>query len=237
MLGFPVMWRSAEGLLHSVRTGEAAAPRMFPDGGFWGYLAQHPDQARVFDAAMVAKARGQIGAILAAHDFSRYRSVADLGGGQGHLLRAVLRAHPEVTGILFDLPRVVEAAQSVGDPQDRLTFQAGDFFKDALPSCDAYILMEVLHDWAEPEAQAIVSAVRRAAAPHAKLLVIEAVVPEGPAPDRSKVLDIVMLTLFAGRQRTTEQYRELLRKGRFELKSEVETGAGISVFEAEPVSA
>ena len=76
---------------------------------------------------------------------------------------------------------------------------------------------------------------RRAAASRAKLLVIEAVVLEGPAPDRSKVLDIVMLTLFAGRQRTTEQYSELLRKGGFELKSEVDTGAGISIFEAEPV--
>ena len=235
MLGLPVMWRTAEGLAHPVRTGEAAAPRVFPNGGFWGYLAERPEEARVFDAAMAAKARGQIGAILAAHDFSQYRSLADIGGGQGHLLRAALAAHPGLTGVLFDLPHVVEAARSAGGPEDRLMFRAGDFFKDDLPCCDAYALMEVLHDWADAPAREIVSAVRRAAPPHARLLVMEAVVPEGAAPNWPKTLDIVMLTLFAGRQRTAEEYRRLLRDGGFELRGETETGAGISVFEAAPV--
>lgn len=235
MFGLPLMWRSTEGLIHSVRTGEASAPRMFPDGGFWGYLAQHPEEARVFDAAMGAKARVQIGAILAAHDFSKYQSLADIGGGQGHLLRAVLQAHPGLNGVLFDLPHVIEAARSAPAPQEGLTFQAGDFFKDPLPTCDAYILMEVLHDWDEGPALEIVSAIRRAAGSHSKLLVIETVVPEGSAPDWSKTLDLVMLGLFAGRQRSAEQYSALLRKGGFELRGEADTGAGISVFEAEPI--
>jgi hypothetical protein len=235
MYGLPVFWRSAEGLPHSVRTGEAAAPLMFPGGGFWGRLATHPEEARVFDAGMVAKAHSQIGAILAAHDFSRYRSLADVGGGRGHLLRAALAADPGLTGILFDLPHVVEAARAGGDVGGRLAFRAGDFLKDELPRCDAYVLMEVLHDWADAPAREIVAAIRRAAPPHARLLVIETVVPEGPAPDRSKNLDIVMLVLFAGRQRTAEEYRRLLRAGGFELRAEADTGAGISVFEAVPI--
>ncbi|HEX2136149.1 MAG TPA: methyltransferase [Microvirga sp.] len=235
MTSLPVVWRSAERLLDSVRTGEAAAAQAFPGDGFWGYLAKHPDEARLFDAAMTARARGQIGAIVAAHDFSKYRSVADIGGGRGHLLRAILAAHPGVRGVLFDLPHVVEAARSRCEPDDRLTFTAGDFFKDELPRCDAYILMEILHDWSDEPARDIVSAVRRAAAPDSKLLVIETVVPEGPAPDWSKILDVIMLALFAGRQRAAKEYGELLRKGGFELRSEVDTGAGISVFEAEPV--
>lgn len=235
MFGFGVMWRSAEGLLYSVRTGEPAAPLMFPDGGFWGYLAARPEEARVFDAAMAAKARAQIGAILDAYNFSKHRSLADIGGGQGHLLHAVLQADQSSTGVLFDLPHVVEAARARGDLQGRLAFCAGDFFEDELPACEAYVLMEVLHDWAEAPALEIVSAVRRAAAPGAKLLVIETVVPESADPDWSKTLDIVMLTLFAGRQRTAEEYRQLLRKGGFELRREIDTGAGISVFEAEAI--
>lgn len=235
MFGLPVMWRSTEGLLHTICTGEAAAPVMFPNGGFWGRLADHPDEARVFGSAMAAKARAQIPAILAAHDFSAAGSVADIGGGQGHLLRAILMAHPAATGMLFDLPHVIEAARAAGDLDGRLAFKAGDFFKDELPVCDAYVLMEILHDWAEPEAERIVAAVRRVAPPHARLLVIETVVPEGGAPDWAKTLDIVMLALFAGRQRTTAEYRDLLQRGGFALTSEVDTGAGISVFEAVPI--
>jgi hypothetical protein len=90
-------------------------------------------------------------------------------------------------------------------------------------------------DWSDEPARDIVSAVRRAAAPDSKLLVIETVVPEGPGPDWSKILDVIMLALFAGRQRAAKEYGELLRKGGFELRSEVDTGAGTSVFEAEPV--
>lgn len=235
MFGLPVMWRTAEGLAHSMRTGEAAVPQVFPDGGFWGYLAGRPEEARVFDAAMAQKACGQIGSVLAAHDFARYRSVSDVGGGQGHLLRALLAAHPGLNGVLFDLPHVIEAARAGDGPVERLTFQAGDFFKDRLPRCDAYVLMEVLHDWADPPAQEIVSAVRRAASPEARLLVVETVIPEVPGPSWPKTLDIVMLGLFAGRQRTAGEYRRLLRAGGFELTSETDTGAGISVFEAEPI--
>lgn len=235
MFGLPVMWRSAEGLFHSVRTGEAAAPLMFPDGGFWGELAAHPEHARIFDAAMVSKARGQIGAILAAYDFSQFESLADIGGGHGHLLRAAVAAQPGLRGVLFDLPHVIDAAKSAGDRQDRMTFVAGDFFNADLPACDGYLLMEVLHDWADAPARQILGAVRKVASGHAKLLVIETVVPEDAGPDWSKTLDIVMLALFAARQRTTAQYRELLRSSGFELMREIDTGAGISIFEAQPV--
>jgi hypothetical protein len=234
MFGLPVNWRTAEGLMHSVRTGEATAPRMFPDGGFWGYLASHPDEARVFDAAMVAKAAGQLRAILAAYDFSQFRMVADVGGGQGHLLRAILDANPRVRGVLFDLPHVIAAARA-GRADERLAYCAGDFFKDDLPGCDAYVLMEVLHDWSDAPAAEIVSAVRRSASGASKLLVIERVVSEGSAPDYCKILDVLMLGLFGGKQRTLLEYRELLAKGGFDLRREIDTGAGISIFEAEPI--
>lgn len=231
MFGLTLNWRSAELLLDTIRTGEAAAPRAF-EGGFWSRLASNPDEARVFDAAMTGKAIGQIGAILTSYDFGVFKHIVDVGGGQGHLIRAILQRHPAITGTLFDLPHVIEASKAGGDEGGRLTFQSGDFFKDPLPSADAYILMEVIHDWADAEAIQIVSAVRRSAAAKAKLLLIETEVPENHEPDWSKTLDIVMLTLFAARQRTATEYRTLLAEGDFELRGTTNTQAGITVFEA-----
>lgn len=232
MFGLTPSWRSAELLLDTVRTGEAAAPRAF-EGGFWGRLSDHPAEARVFDAAMAAKARGQIGAILASYDFAPFGHVVDIGGGQGHLLRAILRAHPHATGTLFDLPHVVDAARQAGDEGGRLSFQGGDFFRDPLPRADAYLLMEVIHDWADEPAGEIIAAVRNSAPDGARLLLIEAEVPEGRKPDWSKTLDIVMLTLFAARQRTAAEYRHLLGSKGFGLRRAIDTGAGITVFEAD----
>jgi hypothetical protein len=231
MFGLTVNWRGAELLLDTVRTGEAATPRAF-EGGFWGHLARNPEEARVFDAAMKAKASGQVSAVVAAYDFCGLRHIVDVGGGQGHLIRAILRRCPEARGTLFDLPHVVEAAQAAGDEEGRLAFQGGDFFKDQLPVADAYILMEVIHDWADSPAKNILRTVKASAPTSAKLLLIETEVPEGSEWDWSKTLDIVMLTLFAARQRTAEQYRILLEAQGFELKRKIDTGAGISVFEA-----
>lgn len=231
MFGLTLNWRSAELLADTVRTGEAAAPRAF-EGGFWGRLERNPEEARVFDAAMTAKAMGQIGAILTSYDFGAFNHIVDVGGGQGHLIRAILRSHPSITGTLFDLPHVIEAAQKGGDEGGRLRFQSGDFFKDELPAADGYVLMEVIHDWADAEATQIISAVRKSAALDAKLLLIETEVPETHEPDWSKTLDIVMLTLFAARQRTATEYKTLLSNSNFDLRERTDTRAGITVFEA-----
>lgn len=231
MLGLSVNWRSTEMFLHALRTGEACAPVAF-DGGFWGRLEKHPEEARIFDAAMVAKAMGQIPAIIAAYDFRSFASVADIGGGRGHMIRAILRESPRAHGVLFDLPHVVEAARGGGDEKGRLKFQGGDFFKDEMPKADAYVLMEIIHDWADEPAQKILAAIRRSARPGTKLLLIETEAPEGAGPDWSKTLDILMLTLFAARQRTNEAYRTLLKSEGFDLQRIVDTGAGITVFEA-----
>jgi O-methyltransferase domain len=135
MFGLSVNWRSAEMLLHSLRTGEAAAPIAF-EGGFWARLAAHPEEERLFGSAMLGKAKVHIPAILSAYDVSTFREVADIGGGHGHLIRAILQQTPNARGILFDQPHVVEAARTGGDEGGRLAFQGGDFFKDNLPKAD-----------------------------------------------------------------------------------------------------
>ncbi len=231
MFGFPINWAIFGAFDHSVRTGRPAAEQVIPDG-FWAYFAEHPAERAIFDAAMTGKAHGQVGAIVAAYDFSRFRLIGDIGGGRGHLLRAVLDAAPSAKGVLFDLPQVT--AEASGVASDRLTLQAGDFFKDALPVCDAYMVMEVIHDWPDTESAAILGAIRRAAPRHARLLLIEQIIPTDPGPHWSKMLDIHMLALLGGRQRTRREYDALLKGAGFSVAQEIDTGADISILEAVP---
>ena len=231
MFGLPVFWATFEAMGHAVRTGTPATDAVFPQG-FWGYLAEHSEAGRVFNAAMQAKAQGAIAGILATYAFSGFRTIADIGGGRGHLLRAILDAVPTATGVLFELPHVI-AETSID--VERLTMQGGDFFRDALPTCDAYLLMEIIHDWGDEESIAILRAVRQATAPGAKALVIEAIVPDDSGPHWSKLLDLHMLTLLGGRQRTQHEYTALLSQSGFRFLREIDTGAGISILEAQAV--
>lgn len=232
--GLLPMWRSYEVLEQSVRTGMPATDDVLP-GGFFAYFAQHPEAATIFNATMAAKAQGDIAGILAAYDFSGFGLVGDIGGGRGHLLRAVLDATPSAKGVLFDLPYVIAEAETVGLASERLTLQSGDFFRDALPTCDAYVLMEVIHDWGDAEAIAILRAVRQAAPAHAKLLLIELMVPDDPGPAWAKMLDVHMLALLGGRQRTRQEYAALCERSRFALDREIKTPTGISILEARTV--
>ena len=229
MFGLRSNWDVFGALEHSLRTGQPAADKVLPHG-FWKHFEQHPEEGAIFDEAMSAKSQAHVPLIVGACDWSRFERIADIGGGRGHLLRAVLEASPNASGVLFDLPQVL--AQSAGAASARLTLQPGDFFKDALPACDCYLLMEVIHDWADASSIAIFKAIRKAARPGAKLLLIEQMVPEDPGPHWAKLLDIHMMAHFAARQRTRQEYAELLRSGGFNLDREIETGGGISILEA-----
>jgi O-methyltransferase domain len=229
MFGLAINWDAYRELEYSVKSGRRAMEKTLPEG-VWSYLGQHPEANNIFNSAMLAKAHAQIPAIVQSANFFRFKLVGDIGGGRGHLLRAILEASPATKGILFDLPHVVNEASDLAS--SRLTLQGGDFFKDALPKCDAYILMEVIHDWPDKEAVTILRAVRQAAPPGATLFLIEAIVPEGPEPDWSKILDIHMLTLLGGKQRTLKEYKALLGQANFGLKEAIDTGTGISIIEA-----
>ena len=229
MFGLPPFWATFGEMGHAVRTGLPAGDKVI-EGGLWAYLAQHPDANAIFNATMMAKARSQIAGVLSAYDFSGFQRIGDIGGGRGHLLGAVLERVPTATGVLFDLPHVVGDASGAVSP--RLARQAGDFFKDALPVCDAYLLMEVIHDWGDAESVDILKAIRRAAPSHARLLLIEEMVPDDPGPAWSKMLDLHMLTLIGGKQRTRREYEALLRAAGFAFEREIETGGGISILEA-----
>lgn len=232
MFGLSLNWSAYGAMDHAIRTGRPAAEITMP-GGFWSHFAEHPDESAVFNAAMAAKAQAQVAAIVPAYDFSKCERIGDIGGGRGHLLQAVLHSSPGAKGVLFDLPHVIGDVADIAS--DRLMLHGGDFFKDPLPECDAYLLMEVIHDWPDAESSAILGAIRRSAPAGATLLLIEEIVPEDPGPHWAKILDIHMLTLLGGRQRTLQEYEGLLRAAGFTLRREIGTAAGISILEAEAV--
>ena len=228
MFGLPGFWAAVGELGSAIRTGEPSANHTLR-GGIWGYLRDDPEASRIFGEAMTAKAQGHIAAIVQSYDFCRFKVIADIGGGRGHLIQAVIAAAPAASGVLFDQPHVIDEGTAV--KSDRLKVVGGDFFTDPLPEADAYILMEVIHDWDDDASRKILRGIRRAAPEGATLLLIEALLRNQSSPNWPTTLDIVMLTI-GGRQRTLEEYSALLRDSGFALTREIDTHAGIAVVEA-----
>lgn len=231
MVGSELNWRSLLHLDDAIQDELPAARHVYPEGNF-AYFAQNPEASVIFGEAMTAKSHADIRGILAAYDFSKFTTIADIGGGHGHVIKAILGAYPQAQGILFDLPHVIA---EVPHDSERLELVAGDFFRDALPAADAYLLMNVIHDWADEQADAILAAVRDAAPPGATLLLVESVVPEEPGPSWAKTLDILMLAITGGRERTVQEYKQFLAAGGFELTKAVPTMTHAWVIEAHRV--
>ena len=152
------------------------------------------------------------------NDFSQFKVIADIGGGRGHLLRAVLEQAPEARGVLFDRPQV-----AAGLGGDRISVQVGDFLTDPLPTADCYLLSNIIHDWSDSDAAAILTAVRAASAPNSTLLLFEFVIPEDAGQFEASDIDVYVLALVGGRERTLKEYSRLLEAGGCQLHRAVPT--------------
>lgn len=172
---------------------------------FWSWLAQNPEERTAFDAAM-AGTKERSAERLAALDWREDETVVDLGGGSGALLRALLERRPELRGIVFDLPETNVDETSLGD---RIRFVPGSFFEE-VPSGDVYVLSRILHDWDDVRAGAILRTIHAGAPSGAAVLVLDSVIPEGNDPNGAKWLDLLMLVLAGGRERTELQWRALI---------------------------
>jgi hypothetical protein len=227
--GMELNWQSYGKMEHTVRTGEPAR-RLFTGGDFFAdYLPQHPETAKLFNEAMTSAAHRRVTAITNAYDFSPYGTIADIGGGRGHLIRGVLEATPSAQGILFDLPHAVDPTRELNVP--RLTIIGGNFFETPLPQADAYMLMAVIHDWSDEESVRILSAVRKVAPPHAKLLLIERVIADGDVPDIGRRIDIHMLVALTGKERTRGDFEALYQAAGFRLDRVIPANGGASILE------
>jgi O-methyltransferase domain len=193
-------------------SGEASFPRVQGDE-FWAYLASHPDERALFDSAMEQGWQRRVERI----DSVGWRgdeTVVDVGGGNGTHLGALLERYPEMRGVVFDLPETIRDEASY---PDRLTFVEGDFFESVPAGADAYVISTILHDWPDQDARRILETVRAAAAPESRLILVEAIIGHPGQVAGTVWLDLLMLVIAAGRERTEAEWRELLTATGWEL--------------------
>lgn len=228
-------YRAWGDLLESVRTGETAFDRLYGQPIF-AYLGERPDQARIFDAAMTSIHGRETQAVLDAYDLPGVNVLADVGGGNGSNLAGILARYPEMRGILFDLPHVVERAEADFERDglsDRVETVGGNFFEAVPVEADAYFLRHIIHDWDDEKAELILRNIHQSMPKGARLLVVEHVLPLGNGPSFGKLLDLTMLLLPGGVERTAEEFRGLYERSGFRLTRIVATDGDLSVVEGE----
>lgn len=233
-------WRAWGDLRYAVETGESAFERANGMANF-DYWEHHAEAGVIHDAAFTAMTRAIAGAVAAAYDFSRCSTLIDVGGGsRGTLLAAILRAHPRGQAVLFDLPHVVEGLGPVLEAAGvvaRCRLVGGDFFKSVPAGGDLYLLKQVIHDWDDARAVAILSRCREAMASGGRVLLVETVLPErldpSPTSQWQAMLDLMMLvTTPGGRERTAEQFRALLSEAGLALTGITPVSPQYAILEA-----
>lgn len=221
-------------IMYSVQTGRPSFERIFGLPVF-PYFAGHPEDARVFNDAMTSFSSSIVAAIIAAYDFSSIERIVDVAGGHGMLISAILKANPQMKGILFDQPAVIEKAGALLEAEgvaDRCEMVAGDFFESVPGGGDAYIMKHIIHDWDDERSLAILRNCHRVMRSDDRVLLIEMVVPPGNAPGPGKFLDLEMLLFTGGCERTEEEYAALFERAGFRLTRITPTQSPYSVIEA-----
>ncbi|MBB3604166.1 hypothetical protein FHT40_003827 [Mycolicibacterium sp. BK556] len=217
----------------AIRSGTATVPGLRGKPIF-EYLADEPELAEIFNAAMTGVSDFAIAPVIAAYDFSCFSTIADIGGGHGRLLAAILESASQTKGVLFDLPQVVAKAPALlrkHQVERRVQIVGGSFFDSAPAGADAYVLKHVIHDWPDEDAVRILRTVRAAAHPGARILLVEFVIPEHARNFHGKWVDLEMLVVADARERTASEYSRLLSQAAFRLDRIVSTVGPISIIE------
>jgi hypothetical protein len=231
----PEVWNSIGELTETVRTGES--PFVRRHGNTYDFLATRPEASAAFDALMVANHGGVAAALAASDELPATGTVVDVGGGKGTFLAAILHARPALRGVLLDLERTVDAAVeylAAEGVAERCEIVAGDFFKAVPSGGDAYLLANVVHNWDDDEAMDILRTVRTAMPDHGRVLLVEVVLPDDDRPHPGKDLDVRMLTMHEGKERSQSEYSELIERAGFHLDRVTEL-ARFSLIVASPV--
>ena len=229
-----IHYQACGSLLHSVRTGSPAFNTVF-GASLFDYLQRNVDAADTFNQGMANVSSMLAYAVLMAYDFGGISSIVDVGGGQGKLLEKILQFTPDITGTVFDTASTIERAkQSIGNDawNRRCSYVIGDFFSSVPQAADAYLLCGVIHDWDEPRAVRILKNCRRAMAAKGRVLIVDMVVPDTDAMSFSKLLDLNMLAMTGGRERTKGEFHALLDAADYKLTRIIPTMAPQSIIEA-----
>jgi O-methyltransferase domain len=237
-VAIPAAARSWDHLMHSVKTGKTGLQKAFGVKSPFDYFPTHPEEAAIFDAAMTDNSRQSAPAVAQAYDFGKFRQLVDIAGGQGLLLATILQRFPNLTGVLFDLPQVIAGAKnslaSYG-LEGRCQTIGGDFFQTVPAGADAYMLKHIIHDWDDERSVAILRNIRKVIQSSGRLLIVELIVAPGNEPSFAKLLDLEMLVIPGGRERTGDEYWDLFAEAGFKLAQIHETAAPISIIEGVPV--
>lgn len=237
MFGGELHTRGWARLHHSVMTGEPSFDAVFGQPIF-EYLTANPNDAAMFDEAMTSSSAAQSQAVVDAYDFTGIGTLVDVAGGHGTLLATILQAYPALKGVLFELPHVAAGAGPVfveAGVRDRVAIVSGDFMSSVPAGADAYIMKRIIHDWDDERAAQILGNCRQALAPGGRVLIVDAVLDDGPDSLYGKMLDIEMLALAPfGQERTEAEFRALLGRAGLRLGPIVKTASPLSVVEAWP---
>jgi hypothetical protein len=208
------IWSKLDGALAGGIAFEALKGQpLFP------WLHANPKEGARFQRMMFEVHSPETPAIVAAYDFSQFRQVMDVGGGHGMLLSAIIARHPQVRGTLFDLQEGVDAAKrGAGGPLPGVTFVAGDVFEAVPEGADAYLFRHLLHDYDDDDCVRMLNNVRRAMKPGARVLVLEKTVPTDDTPGPGRWLDVHVMLLTGGRERTVPEYEALFAKAGLKLE-------------------
>lgn len=228
-------WRVYGEMLYSVRTGKAAWKRVHGQDVFPYLFETNRELGDIFNRAMTSYSSPMNPAILEAYDFSNVDVLADVGGGHGHLLAAVLKEHPQIQGVLFDLPYVLKGAPALLEKEgiaDRITLLHGDFFERVPVTADTYMLKLIIHDWYDEQNTMILKNIRSSMPDDSKILIIDAVIPEGNEPNFGKIVDLEMLVSVNGIERTEGEFRALLAASGLRLNRIIPTKSAESIVEA-----
>lgn len=223
-------------LMHSVKTGEIAFDNHF-GMDIWKYFSKYPEDAAVFNDSMSGMTAVVNEKITSLYDFSRFNKVVDIGGGHGGLITSILKANPQATGVLFDAPEVISGARpriEAAGLAERCATVAGDFFQSVPAGGDAYIMKWIIHDWDDERAIRILKNIRSHVPQNGRVIVVDAVVPEGDQPDFSKFFDLNMLVMTGGKERTRQEFAELFAAAGLKLVRVIPTDLPTSIVEAEP---
>jgi SAM-dependent methyltransferase len=231
----PVNWNLMSNLEYAVRTGKDAFIDRYGKG-IYDFLQDHPNEYALFDKSMSNLSDIGLAPILNAYDFSKFALIADIGGGEGFLLANILQNNPGCKGILFDTPGALEKAPEMlarHHVDDRTEIITGDFFKSMPGSGDLYLLKNIIHNWDNEQSVDLLKKICQVIRTDGRLLIIEMVVPSSNEPSLAKLLDIQMMaTMSGGKERTREEYRDILERSGFTLTRIVPTIAPISLIEA-----
>ncbi len=236
LMGRPYLFTAWGHILHSVKTGEPAFPEVYGMTA-WEYRAAHPEESAIFDAAMTGLSLAEAEAVVRSYDFSGGGVLVDVGGGKGALLAAILAANPALRGILFDQPHVIAGAQDLlerAGVAGRCEVVGGSFFEAVPEGADAYLLKSIIHDWDNASAIEILRTCRTAMADSARLLLVERGIRPANEPDPAKFIDLMMLVMLGGQERTAEEYEKLYTEAGFKLTNIIRTGSLLDIIEGVP---